>query len=156
MTRRCQEWQTNGSSILARCDQMLIGVTRCCWVCFWHSCLMQFSLMRSNMSSLLKWSTNHYVELFHERSSSSQSQLIPVHGGIGVELTYHLYRVFNLLWDLGWFELDSGCVSLPAQFCFGWRNFGRNSWAARWLGGTWQSKSTQSRSQSSWNTLYLT
>ena len=76
VTRCCQGWPG-----VARCDQVLIGVTRCCWVCFWHSCLMQFSLMRSNMSSLLKWSTNHYVELFHERSLSSQSQLIPVHGG---------------------------------------------------------------------------
>ena len=45
-------------------------------------------------------------------------------------------------------------VPLSAQFCLGWWDLGRSSWAAGQDGGTPKSKSTQ-RCMSRWNTLYL-
>ena len=57
---------------------------------------------------------------------------------------------------LGWLDFNFECsIALSAQFCLGWWEFGRSSWAAGQDGGTPKSKLIQPRSTSRWYTLYV-
>ena len=64
------------------------------------------------------------------------------------------YRVSQVSWDWVLLTLISS-VPLSALLCLGWWEIGRSGWADGQDGGTQKSKSTQLRSQLTWDTLYM-